>query len=198
MSKWTQLMLVVGWDSVSRGSVPVHLCVASACDLDISQHGGWILRGSISRASALRDAGNSHKDSYDLDSEIWEFLFCHITFVKARTKAHPDSRRRGSMHKKRGNELKVVIFDSLFTCRYYYHSYFRNEDMDSWRGWWLSFIVEKCSSQDSNSENMLPESVLFITTCYCFTSDNTVHCQAWLHAHMRTHIQYMYRSWWQW
>lgn len=30
-------------------TVPPHLCVASACDLDVSQHGGWILRGSLSK-----------------------------------------------------------------------------------------------------------------------------------------------------
>ena len=49
MSKRPQLMLVVGCNSISGDSEPLHLCVASAHDLDISQHGAWILRGSLSK-----------------------------------------------------------------------------------------------------------------------------------------------------
>lgn len=66
----------------------------------------------------------------------------------------------------------MAIFDH--SCRYYYFSYFRNEEMDSWKGWQVNFIV-LMQHPELKLGNLLPESILLVTTYYCLTSSNSIH-----------------------
>lgn len=175
ISKRAQSMLAVccqlNWDWAST-------CMCGLCIwLWMCQHGSRILRGSISRASALRDSGNSHRNFYDVASEIWELLATLYMWGQV-TKASTDSRGgklvplfsvRGSMHNEKGmnqawpsltTHVDIIIFLIL--------------EMRRWRGWQVNFIV-LMQHPELKLGNLLPESILLVTTYYCLTCSNSIH-----------------------